>query len=169
MGTPSTTARWPGRALNAPITHIVATPDGKGYWLVAADGGTFTFGDAGFFGSMGGQRLNAPVVDIAPTQDGKGYWLVASDGGIFAFGDAPFFGSMGGQHLNKPVVGIAADYATGGYWLVATDGGIFSLRCTVLRLDREHRPQPAGQRHGGDRRRPRLPVRRLRRRDLLLR
>jgi hypothetical protein len=90
----------------------VATPDGKGYWLVAAGGRTFTLGDAGFYGSAGNLRLNAPVVDIAPTSDGKGYWLVASDGGIFSFGDAQFHGSMGGQHLNRPVVGISADYAT---------------------------------------------------------
>ena len=55
-----------GQPLAAPITHIVATPDGRGYWLVAADGGIFTFGDAGFYGSMGGLHLNAPVVDMAP-------------------------------------------------------------------------------------------------------
>jgi hypothetical protein len=31
-----------------------ATPTGRGYWLVAFDGGIFTFGDAGFFGSRPG-------------------------------------------------------------------------------------------------------------------
>jgi hypothetical protein len=116
-----------GKALNAPIAHIVSTADGNGYWLVASDGGIFTFGDAAFYGSMGDKHLNAPVVDLAPTPDGGGYWLVASDGGIFSFGDAVFHGSMGGQHLNRPVVGIAADPATGGYWEVSTDGGIFSF------------------------------------------
>jgi hypothetical protein len=80
----------------------------RGYWEVASDGGLFAFGDAGFFGSMGGQHLNQPVVGIAATPDGRGYWEVASDGGLFAFGDAGFFGSMGGQHLNQPVVGMAA-------------------------------------------------------------
>jgi hypothetical protein len=30
---------------------MAATPDGGGYWLVASDGGIFTFGDAKFFGS----------------------------------------------------------------------------------------------------------------------
>jgi hypothetical protein len=29
---------------------------------VASDGGVFTFGDAGYSGSMGGKPLNAPVV-----------------------------------------------------------------------------------------------------------
>jgi hypothetical protein len=78
-----------------------------GYWEVASDGGIFSFGDATFFGSMGGQTLNKPVVGMAATPDGGGYWEVASDGGIFSFGDATFSGSMGGQTLNKPVVGMA--------------------------------------------------------------
>ena len=116
-----------GKPLNAPITHLVPTPDGKGYWLVAADGGVFCFGDASFHGSMGGKPLNAPVVALAATADGNGYWLVASDGGVFAFGDARYKGSMGGKPLNEPVVGIAGDPATGGYWLVASDGGIFAF------------------------------------------
>jgi hypothetical protein len=35
----------------APIVGISATPNGKGYWLVGADGGVFSFGDAVFYGS----------------------------------------------------------------------------------------------------------------------
>ncbi|HLG66997.1 MAG TPA: glycosyl hydrolase, partial [Acidimicrobiales bacterium] len=83
-------------ALNAPAVGVAPTSDGRGYWEVASDGGIFAFGDAAFFGSMGGHPLNAPIVGVAPTSDGRGYWEVASDGGIFAFGDAAFFGSMGG-------------------------------------------------------------------------
>ena len=116
-----------GRPLAAPITHIVATPDGRGYWLVGGDGGIFSFGDAGFYGSMGALPLNAPVVDMAPTPDGRGYWLVGSDGGIFAFGDAGFAGSMGGRALNAPVVGMAPTHDGRGYWLVGSDGGIFAF------------------------------------------
>jgi hypothetical protein len=55
--------------LNAPVVGMAATADGKGYWLVAADGGIFAFGDAGFQGSMGATHLNAPVDAIAPTPD----------------------------------------------------------------------------------------------------
>jgi hypothetical protein len=99
---------------------------GEGYRFVASDGGIFTYGDAGFYGSAGGMQLNAPVVGMAGTASTNGYWLVASDGGIFNYGDARFLGSMGGQHLNKPIVGMAATPDGGGYWLVASDGGIFS-------------------------------------------
>ncbi|HLG93038.1 MAG TPA: CHAP domain-containing protein, partial [Acidimicrobiales bacterium] len=87
----------------------------------------FSFGDAGFHGSMGGHPLNAPIVGMAATPDGQGYWEVASDGGIFSFGDARFFGSMGGHPLNRPIVGMAATPDGQGYWEVASDGGIFSF------------------------------------------
>ena len=43
-----------GQHLNEPIVGIAPTPDGGGYWLVASDGGVFSFGDAHFYGSMGG-------------------------------------------------------------------------------------------------------------------
>ena len=48
--------------LNAPIVGMAATPAGGGYWLMAKDGGIFTFGDAAFMGSDGGKPLNGPVL-----------------------------------------------------------------------------------------------------------
>ena len=110
-----------------PVVGTASTPSGNGYWKVSSIGGVFTYGDAGFFGSMGGHPLNQPIVGMAATADGGGYWLVAADGGVFSFGDAPFAGSMGGRPLNQPIVGIADDPATGGYWEVAGDGGVFSF------------------------------------------
>jgi hypothetical protein len=103
-----------------------AQPSPPGYWLVASDGGIFTYGQAAFRGSAGATHLNQPIVGMAATPSGKGYWLVARDGGIFTYGDAGFFGSTGGVRLNKPIVGMAATPTGLGYWLVASDGGIFN-------------------------------------------
>ena len=47
-----------------PLSRTTA-PDGSGYWLVASDGGVFTFGDAPFLGSTGAIALNQPIVAIA--------------------------------------------------------------------------------------------------------
>ena len=105
---------------------MAATPTGQGYWLVASDGGIFSYGDAAFYGSTGSIHLNQPIVGMAATPTGQGYWLVASDGGIFSYGDAAFYGSTGSIHLNQPIVGMAATPTGQGYWLVASDGGIFS-------------------------------------------
>jgi hypothetical protein len=44
---------------------MAATPDGGGYWLVASDGGVFTYGDAPFDGSAGSNGLVAPIVAAA--------------------------------------------------------------------------------------------------------
>jgi hypothetical protein len=73
---------------------MASTPTGKGYWCVASDGGIFTFGDAQFFGSMGGSHLNQPITGMAAPPTAQGYWLVARDGGIFTF-NTPFYGSAG--------------------------------------------------------------------------
>jgi hypothetical protein len=89
---------------------MAPTPNGLGYFLVAADGGIFAYGNAAFAGSEGGKALNKPIVGMAVTPAG-GYYLVASDGGIFTYpgtGGPAFYGSAGGTKLSKPIVGIAA-------------------------------------------------------------
>ncbi len=84
-------------------------PTGCGYWLVASDGGIFGFGDAGFYGSMGGSRSTSRSSAWRRRPTGGGYWLVASDGGIFSFGDAGVLRLRPApSQLNKPVVGMAA-------------------------------------------------------------
>jgi len=84
---------------------MAATPDGGGYWLVASDGGIFSYGDAVFQGSTGGIALNKPIVGMAGTRDGGGYWLIASDGGIFNYGDAQFSGSAASLGISDAVGG----------------------------------------------------------------
>jgi hypothetical protein len=117
----------PDTPLNRPIVGVSATGDRQGYWLVASDGGVFSYGDAGFYGSTGNLHLNQHIVGLTATPDGRGYWMVASDGGIFTFGDAGFHGSTGNLHLNQPIVGMAPTPDGQGYWLVASDGGVFTF------------------------------------------
>jgi hypothetical protein len=86
---------------------MAATRTGAGYWLVASDGGVFTFGDATYHGSTGGGFLAAPIAGLVATADGAGYWEVGTDGAVFAFGDAAMEGSLAGQPLARPVVGMS--------------------------------------------------------------
>ncbi|HVL92729.1 MAG TPA: hypothetical protein VM264_05230, partial [Acidimicrobiales bacterium] len=53
-----------GRRLASSIVGMASTPSGKGYWLVAGDGGIFAFGDATFLGSTGATRLASPIVGM---------------------------------------------------------------------------------------------------------
>jgi hypothetical protein len=115
--------------LTGPIVGITPTPDCFGYWLVSANGGVFTFGDADFLGSAGNLQLNKPMVGMAAQAEplaqcryaewycDSAYWLVAADGGVFTYSNsgegwfgspANFLGSTGCLTLNKPVVGVVA-------------------------------------------------------------
>jgi hypothetical protein len=105
---------------------------GAGYWLVASDGGVFSFGDAPYLGSLGGTNLNSPIVGMAvsaPAISGtsdEGYWLASADGTVHAFGAAPSLESITGP-LSSPVVGITTNPKYYRYWLVTTNGAVPSF------------------------------------------
>ncbi|MGH9029586.1 MAG: SpoIID/LytB domain-containing protein, partial [Acidimicrobiales bacterium] len=103
---------------------VTSEPSGGvgGYWLGAADGGVFSFGNATFHGSMGGQHLDAPVVAMAGTADRDGYWLGAADGGVFSFGDAKFYGSLPEVAEPGGAVDILPTDTGDGYLIVTADG-----------------------------------------------
>ncbi len=85
--------------------------------FVYESGGVFSFGDATFFGSMGGKPLNEPIVAMAATPTGHGYWEVASDGGLFTFGGAAFLGSRGSQASNDRFFAMVPTPTGAGYLL----------------------------------------------------
>ena len=51
---------------------MAPTPDGRGYWLMASDGGIFTFGDAAFYGSTAADATTDPAEKIVPDDVGPG-------------------------------------------------------------------------------------------------
>jgi hypothetical protein len=71
---------------------MASTASGGGYWLVLSDGGIYSFGNAGFYGSARGSVPAPTIVGIAATRDGGGYLLVASNSETYSYGDAPYFG-----------------------------------------------------------------------------
>jgi hypothetical protein len=63
---------------------LAPAPNGLGYWLVASDGGVFTYGDAGFFGS--GVSPGSSALGLVTDPDGLGYSVIHSDGSRAMFG-----------------------------------------------------------------------------------
>ena len=57
------------------MVGVTPTLNGTGYYLVASDGGVFTYGDAAFAGSTGNIHLNKPVVGIGLDRSHR--WLLA--------------------------------------------------------------------------------------------
>ena len=117
---------------------MAATPDGNGYWLVASDGGVFSFGDAVVLRLDRGdhpQQADRGHGADARRQRATGWsppTAASSPSATPASTARP-----GRSRLNKPIVGMASTPDGRGYWLVASDGGIFSYGDAVLlRLDR---------------------------------
>jgi hypothetical protein len=72
---------------------MARTPSGKGYWMLASDGGVFNFGDAHFYGAAAVFHPTSPAVALVPTRTGRGYWIQLANGTVGAFGDAHDYGS----------------------------------------------------------------------------
>ena len=113
-----------GTQLNRPVVPW-RRPDGRGYWLVAADGGIFTFGDAVL-------RLDRRP---APQQARRGHGGDAERAGATGWwrptaGSSP---SATPGSTARPGPSLSARRRHGGhadgqgYWLVASDGGIFAF------------------------------------------
>ena len=113
--------------LAQPVIDIVATPSGRGYWLLGADGSVTRHGSAGRYGSTRGRALAQPVVAMASTPRGLGYWLVGRDGSVYAFGHAGSYGSAATMRVTSPVVGIVAAPDGRGYWLVTRAGRVIGF------------------------------------------
>jgi uncharacterized protein (DUF2141 family) len=112
--------------LNAPIVGAVPSADGLGYFMVAADGGVFAFGDAKFEGSCpstpGG--CDGIAVSVAPDASGNGYWLATSSGNVYTFGDASFYGAPGPQ--SSAITSLTRTPDGKGYWILDANGQVFS-------------------------------------------
>jgi hypothetical protein len=69
---------------------MAATSNSQGYWMVASDGGIFSFGNAQFYGSASGKSAS-PITGMAADPATGGYWEVSSNGGVFAY-NALYYG-----------------------------------------------------------------------------
>ena len=138
--------RCQGSTSTRPLPGVAATPDGRGYWLVAADGGIFAFGDARYYGSLGA-RPSQPAHRrhaSTPTAGGTGWWPPTEASS--PLGTPVFMGRWGPgtstrrSWASRPPVTAAA---TG--WWPPTEA--FSPSGTpLLRVDGFQAPQPADSR-----------------------
>jgi hypothetical protein len=109
------------KRLNAPIVGMVPSYDGRGYFLVGADGGVFAFGDAAYEGSCPGiGGCAGAAVAVMPDASGQGYWLVTATGHVYTFGDAQYYGAPGPQLV--PVTAAVRTPDGKGYWILFSNG-----------------------------------------------
>jgi hypothetical protein len=69
------------------VVSAAATPSGKGYWLLGADGGVFALGDALYAGRDPSTAKDA--LEIVPSAAGAGYRIVHADATVGSVGKLP--------------------------------------------------------------------------------
>ena len=114
-------------ALNQPIVGMA--PSKQGYWLVASDGGIFTFGDARYLGSTGAGGSAQPVQRMVAAPNGTGYWVVENDGSVVGFGSASASADTAAttsRPARLPAIGVVHQVLTPGdaalEWALAQTG-----------------------------------------------
>ncbi len=128
---------------------MAATHFGSGYWLVGADGGVFTFGDAPFCTPLLVTAVGAvlpgyvvgpaPDVGIAAASGSLGYDIVSSFGVGLSLPPPneacdpeainEDYGSIdfpGGVTPSAQISGVATSVMGARLWLVGIDGGVFA-------------------------------------------
>ena len=133
LGAPVTPIGVPGADPTSPAPGLTGRRGGStgtnatGYWMVAADGVVYGFGDATPYG-------NAPVgtahaVDLQPTRSGQGYWIVDDTGRVFAFGDAAWQGNVDRRVLapGERITSLSATPSGAGYWVFTSRGRVLTF------------------------------------------
>ena len=133
-GSTSRSSAWPPR------------PPATGYWLVATDGGIFSFGDAALLRlDRGASGSTSRSSAWPPRRPAAATGSSPSDGGIFSFGDAGFFGSTGAHPASTSRSSAWSPSPTGGATGSSPPTAASSASATPPSPAR--RGRPAGQPH----------------------
>ena len=99
------------------------TASGNGYWLFARDGGIFTFGDAKFYGSLGGSASTADRLDAAHA-DRQRLLDARLRRSIYAFGDAAYSAASAVARNYGGARRLLVTPTGNGYWIATANGSV---------------------------------------------
>jgi hypothetical protein len=125
---PLVTSAAPSPPSSAPPTRPGAGR--SGYWMVAADGQAYNFGDAPDLGDASDSLPpGVKAVDLEPTPSGNGYWIVDHRGDVYSFGDAHNLGNVNPSRLlaGEQVTSLSATPSGAGYWIFTSRGRVINF------------------------------------------
>jgi hypothetical protein len=112
----------PLSAASNAVTVLNEPPSRAGYWMAAANGTVYGFGNA-----VALKSAASSAVAIAPRRDGRGYWTVDAAGNVSAFGAAAGHGGHPALRSGEVVSTISATPSGNGYWLFTNRGRAFAF------------------------------------------
>jgi len=134
--TPTTVVAFDAPYFGAPpstspaVVGVVATTDGKGYYVLRANGTVNAYG-APSFGSFSSASLPLGVTATGIALDSAtgGYWVLLSNGTVQGF-NAPFHGETlvpsGGWGQHPAAVSLAATINGSGYYVLRANGAVYA-------------------------------------------
>lgn len=115
----------------SPVTDIVASSNGAGYWVTRLDGSVKTELDAATDLMFPDDLPISDAVAATPRTMG-GFWVVSSTGAVYGYGGAEYYGGLDGSYPPAPIVDIIGSDA-GGYRLLGRDGRIYDFNLEPLK------------------------------------
>jgi hypothetical protein len=119
----------PASAVSAAVVPGTAPPPPpppprSGYWMAAANGAVYAFGDAAYAGAPNLNGTTVVAEDIEANPAGSGYWIVDSLGNVYAHGGAPNLGGVrpGTLLAGERATGLSAKPSGDGYWVFTSLG-----------------------------------------------
>lgn len=100
----------------SPAIQMVATTDGKGYWILTQNGHVYAFGDATNFGSVS-QSITAVGMAVLPS--GQGAYVLGQHGTVYPLGQAVSYGNA--PHGTDAVSMVPTSDGQG-YWILGQHG-----------------------------------------------
>ncbi|MHB8378614.1 MAG: hypothetical protein ACYDB2_01690 [Acidimicrobiales bacterium] len=117
-------------ATGAAVVGVVATTDGKGYYVLRANGAVDAYGVPSY-GSFatGSLPTGVTATGIALDSASGGYWVVTSNGTVKGF-NAPYHGETllppGGWGQHPAAVAIASAPDGSGYYVLRANGAVYA-------------------------------------------
>ena len=114
--------------LNQPINGMERTADDRGYWLVAYDGGIFTFGNATFYGSIGRHAPEPAGARDGAHGVGQGLLAVrARRRDLHVRRRASSTARSAASTSTSPIVAMQRTPTGNGYWMLGADGTVYAF------------------------------------------
>ena len=106
-------------ATSSPAVELVPTANNGGYWILAANGQVYAFGDAT---TLGGVDQTITAVSLAVLPSGTGAYVLSSNGTVYALGTAK---NLGSPKSPIPAAALALSVNGQGYWILGSHGMVY--------------------------------------------
>jgi len=107
-------------------TFAIARHYVNGYWIIAANGQVFPFGQATDMTDNSGNGVSTIIVAAEGHPSAAGFWTMEQSGRVHSYGAASYLGDPSGPTMPNDFIDMAVTPSGNGYWLMRSTGGVYT-------------------------------------------